>query len=168
MVKSSHLIAVVVALLVVLMGTAWGGDRERHRQSLRGIKGVNILIEEMPPLLAEAGLTKNQIVRDVELKLRLVGLKVLSQEESFKISGSPFLYVSISAIEVSCGFVFSIKLAYCQDALLIGTREQANGLETWSVSSFGITPNIGTIKSEMKDHMDTFLNAWLSVNPRQQ
>ncbi len=58
-------------------------DSESTRESLRGIPGVYVLIEHLNPDAESDGLTRTQLRTDVELKLRLAGIKVFTREERF-------------------------------------------------------------------------------------
>jgi len=63
--------------------------------SLKGISAVFVLVEDLPEG-ARLGLTDETIQTDVELKLRLAGIRVVTREESFKQPGSPLFYVRVN------------------------------------------------------------------------
>ena len=60
------------------------GDSEYSRPTLRGLNSVFVLVEEVDPEIERDGLTASQIKTDVELKLRLAGIKVFSRAEAVK------------------------------------------------------------------------------------
>ena len=68
-------------------------DDEDACLSLKGLQGIFVIIEEFPPAFKEAGLTNYQVQTDVELKLRMAGIKVLSIKDD--VPGDPFLHVRI-------------------------------------------------------------------------
>ena len=47
-----------------------GVFEKQHRETLRGLKGSHVLVEELDDDAAQAGLTKSILKTDVELKLR--------------------------------------------------------------------------------------------------
>ena len=62
----------LACLLLLGIGVCVGvqaGDEVRDRATLRGLKGVEVLIEDLPPQMVEDGLTAKQIQTDVELRL---------------------------------------------------------------------------------------------------
>jgi len=163
------------SLWLLLLGMAvvarvHSGDEERDRATLRGLKGVEVLIEPLAPKMEEDGLLAKQIQTDVELRLRSVGIRVLSREEALKAPGSSYLYVNVNALSLEeVQWVYSLRVELCQDVLLerdpsIG----AFGVPTWSVRAVGRVGrlNLRHIRETVADCVDRFINAYLSVNPK--
>jgi hypothetical protein len=177
MVRASHIVTAVIALLMILPGMAWGFDDEGSRETLRGIKGVRVVVESIEPEIEEAGLTRSQVQTDVELKLRTAGLNLLTPEERNKeiirASGGAYLYVNPHILKLHKipsyfqvdVYVFSIDLEFYQAVYLMRNKKRAAAL-TWSTGVLGTNRDLGKIRSEIKDRVDVFLDAWLSVNPK--
>ncbi len=177
MVRASHIVTAVIALLMILLGMAWGFDDEGSRETLRGIKGVRVVVESIEPEIEEAGLTRSQVQTDVELKLRTAGLNLLTPEERNKeiirASGGAYLYVNPHILKLHKipsyfqvdVYVFSIDLELYQAVYLMRNKKRAAAL-TWSTGVLGTNRDLGKIRSEIKDRVDVFLDAWLSVNPK--
>jgi hypothetical protein len=119
------------------------------------------------PEIERAGFTKDQIQTDAELKLRMAGIKVLSREERLKEPGMPFLYVNASVVlRSSPSFVYHIEIYLGQKVILVRDVKTVSVGYTWSTGSVGITPNPQYIRDKIKDLVDIFINAYLSVNPK--
>jgi hypothetical protein len=58
---------------------------------LRGISAVGVLIEGLPDGAKVLGLSEDMIKTDVELKLRLAGMRVTTMEDALNLPGSPYL-----------------------------------------------------------------------------
>ena len=100
---------IVVAVLgVALIAAVWSvavGDTDQgvpearflveDRDTLRGLDGVFVLVEEIEPEIERYGLTKQALQTDTELQLRQYGIKVLSRVERLAAPGSPYLYVNV-------------------------------------------------------------------------
>jgi hypothetical protein len=126
--------------------------------SLKGITSVSVLIEELPSGATKLGLMPSTIQTDVELKLRLAGMKVLAQ--SF-IS----LYVSVNA--TPDGRAENITVELLQPVTL--NRDSSIVVWTaitWIRQRVALLYNSQDIREAVKDEVDTFLNDWLSVNPK--
>ena len=67
-------------------------------RSLVGIKGIYVVIGELKEAAKSAGLTKEKLKTDVELKLRLAGIKVNSAEEYLASEDTVDLSVVVSTI----------------------------------------------------------------------
>jgi hypothetical protein len=85
-----------VGFLLVASSGAKGIDRETISATLRGLEGVEVIVEEMDSDVERAGLTRNQIQTDVDLRLRKAGIRVLTRQERQSMPGHPWLYVRVS------------------------------------------------------------------------
>jgi hypothetical protein len=171
MVRANRIIGVMVFLLMALPGMVWGGDVEPERETLKGIRGVLVKVTRIKPAIEKAGLTLKQIRTDVELKLHQTRLNVLTPKNSAKEyeTSWPRLYVSPGILKTSSDthvyYVYAIDLELQQTVHLM----RKSGLiraTTWSTGVFGITGDLEKIRAAIKNLVDEFLNAWLSVNPK--
>lgn len=145
-------------------------------ESLKGLKGVEVLIEELSPDLENLNLTMIQIQSEVESKLRKAGIQVLSKEENEKIQPlrKPYLYIKINSCKLSSrkeSIAFNIGIALNQQVML---REQADSKEcffapTWYTSVVGAAgrKNIQEILDIVQDLIDKFINAYLKANSQE-
>jgi hypothetical protein len=139
-------------------------DNERTRASLKGISSLSVLIENLPDGAKVLGLTKESIQTDVELKLRLAGIRVLTPEEDYKVLGSPYLYVDLNL--TNSAQAASIEVELHQDARLDLNGQPAIGVTTWDTGYLVSNPTAQGVRDRIKDLVDKFLNVWLSVNPK--
>lgn len=177
MIRASRIVSAVMVFLWVLPGMVWGVDTEENRETLRGIKGVTVAIVPVEPEVENAGLTQGQIRKDVELKLRMAGLNVLTTEkknkEMLEASGGAFLFIvptiikhpKLSSYLQVDMYVYNIHLELNQGVYLMRNKKFTAG-STWSTWMVGVTGNLDDIRIDTKDLVDKFLNAWRSVNPK--
>jgi hypothetical protein len=156
--------------MMLLVGTsspaARAQDTKPQNASLKGITAVYVLVEDLPDGAKVLGLTKDAIQTDVELKLRLAGMRVVTtQEEWAKLPGSPSLYVNVNVSDSSARAA-SIDVELDQNALLELNSHFAIGVTTWSTGAVIVNPSVEGTRDWIKDDVDKFLNAWLSVNPK--
>lgn len=144
---------------------ALAGDNEQDRNTLRGIKGFSVVVEDIRPEFEQAGLAKAQIQTDVELKLRLAGIKVLTKEESWEEPGTPMLYVCPQVTKSGKNYLYRVDVEFNQMALSKIDGRDIYGV-TWSVGGLGLTVNLNDLRQVIKDAVDQFINAYLSVNPK--
>jgi hypothetical protein len=150
--------------MVLLPATVWGVDNKWSRETLQGINGVYLVVEVVEPEIERAGLTRVQIKADVELKLRMTGLNVLDPEEATKTPRRPWLAVYPN-IQTTDGVYYATMLNLYQDVSLVRNSKRSIA-STWSTASYGTTPNLTVIRNTLKDLVDSFINVWLSVNPK--
>ena len=175
--------AVVFCLLVVLTRPAYADDEAKRRtaaqgnpRTLRGLPGVCVLVEHLGEDAERGGLNRTTIQTDVELQLRLAGIRVLTAEESLEALSSPCLYVQVLCAVSREGpatlnglYVCSVRVGVYQAVRL--TNGESTMAETWEAPFAGVG-TVGPaylgrgVRDEVKDGVNEFINAWLAVNPR--
>jgi hypothetical protein len=108
------------------------------------------------------------IQTDVELKLRLAGIQVLTQAESQSAPGRPWLCL-IATIQRSGQaptYHYNIGLELQQDVILVRNPSVTTRGPTWSTGGLGGSSDIQVLRDVIKDNVDIFINAYLSVNPK--
>ena len=142
-----------------------------NRATLRGLKGFEVLIEDIAPEAKEDGLTKDLIKTDVELRLRKAGIRVLTKEESPKIPQSQYLYINVIAGKHKESEFYSIAIFVDlkQEVYLKRNPSITVLASTWSVATVGgvsASQMKSNVREQLGDLMDKFINAYLAVNPK--
>lgn len=159
----------LVFTMVYLSSFAMASDAKYNRASLRGLEGVYVKVEGLAPEIEKDGLTETLIRRDVESKLRMAGIRMLSKEKWFDVMGSPHLYVNINCLKLreTKEYIYSIRIAFRQNAYPEREPILILGATTWSVGGIiGITHRLDKIRASLKSRFDEFIKAYLSVNPK--
>ena len=162
------LVAVVLALVVYAFPVEGHIDELLGRQNLRGIKGVSVLIEVSPDL-KKCGLTESQLQVDVELKLRMAGIKVLTGKKAID---QPFVFLQVEGAKKPNSYnlyLFYIGVELHQGVYLMRNKSIFSVVPTWSTYTFGeaSSEQMTVIRDLAKDFVDQFINDYLSVNPKQ-
>lgn len=159
---------ILLALLLSLVAVSPTICSEDERKSLAGITGMNVIVEIIQGDLLEAGLSKEQLKTDVELKLRHAGIKVDSQF-------SPFVYVRIdcslpkSASGQDMGYIAVAKIQFKQGVYIPGKFDLMYA-PTWesSITIWGPKSNYqDDARKRVGDLIDQFINDYLAVNPKE-
>lgn len=138
-------------------------DSKPSRATLGGLSTVSVIVDS-PDSAKLLGLTPDTIQTDVELKLRLAGVRVVTPAEILQVPGSPFVYVSVVVADDARAAYVSFELA--QNARLERNAMLAQAVETWSIRGLTSNPSGQGVRDRIKGLVDQFLNAWLSVNPK--
>jgi hypothetical protein len=125
---------------------------------------VYVAVEPLPDGAKLLRLTAENIQTDVELTLRLAGIRPVTKEERLKIPASPYIYVKV--IVSSDAKAASVEVELNQNALLERNGDFAPGVTTWEMGGLITNPSARFARNGLKDLFDQFLNAWLSVNPK--
>ena len=148
-------------------------DSEPNRQTLRGLQGVKVLIEDLGSDIERLGLIKNQLQMDLEAKLRKAGIKVLTQEECYKTPGEPYLYLNINVNTGKLGdekYSYSIDIGVIQNVLLQRDPRMKSYSVTWSTGGVGTIEKefVGRLQESVDELVKIFVNAFFSVNPKKK
>ena len=163
----------VVFLSLILALSQWGRlahgvNNEMTRETLRGLAGVKVVVEPMKWAIENAGLTTDQLRNDTELKLRLAGIQVFGPEEPSTVAGNPFLYVNAKILRYGSRdrYFFHIRVELSQGVSLIRASEVKTFATTWSVYVAGTSHKLVTVREQLGELLELFINAYLSVNPK--
>lgn len=147
--------------------------KEIDRAPLRGLQGVNVIVEGLQPEMEEAGITKKAIQTKVELRLRTLGIKVLSETERLQTPGRPYLYLNLNSVFykndigqlIRCSY--SLELSLHEIVLLKRDKSKECDAAIWDkgfCGSVGIR-YIDEIYDSILNFVDTFCNDYLAANP---
>jgi hypothetical protein len=143
--------------------------REKQVKSLAGIKALVVMIgsdtgfQPVQPYLTEA-----QLRTDVELRVRKAGIPVVRVEDP----DHAILYVDVAAQRTATGrslCVFDLSVRILQTATVDRNNQKAPAA-TWGPKGYlGLDSQINgaaeTIRHQVSDFVDEFLNDYLTANP---
>jgi hypothetical protein len=89
-------------------------------------------------------------------------------EQTPRTPGKPYLYINVHVMLHSNGLVtYSTHLDLIQEASL-ATDGSLAFVSTWSVGAMGSvgSMHLSDIRGDVRDYVDRFINAYLSVHPR--
>ena len=90
------IVVIILSFFLFLESSILAINGLSNRATLRGLKGVRVLVEKLPPEVEQEGLKRDQVQMEVESRLRTAGIKVLTKEEAFNTLGEPFLYINVN------------------------------------------------------------------------
>lgn len=165
-------ICIAAVALAVCISVLWATNKYDPRDALKGLQGVRVLVEKLTPEVEKYGLTSQQLQTDVELRLRQNGIRVLSGQEQFSTPGMPYLYVNVGITmrdDIPLA-VFVISVELNQNVFLARDTTKLCIASTWDtkgvVGSVGLDKIETTIREDVIDNVDQFINDYLAVNPK--
>jgi len=163
--------AIMVVVCSAVMLAAGAGERLTEKQwSLTGIKVLCVSIQGVTEEVKRIGLSAEQIEKDVEEKLKEIGIKVVSEEEAEKLAGKPSIYVNISVHkrERVAAFMFHVDVGVLQEVELVRDPKIQIMSITWTKGRIGECPSRGFVKA-MREAVgyltDQFCEDYRKANP---
>jgi hypothetical protein len=162
---ANHLLTLTLSLATVVPQT----DQAMGMKSLVGISSLSVGVEELGADALTDGLSEDLLKTDVELRLRLAGIKVPLE---FTV---PCFQIQIKYWKNRMGqdhipitYNFHIAISLMQYANLFRTGEPMT-VVTMQITNYGSGP-IGKgsehVRRSVGDLIDKFINEYLAVNPK--
>lgn len=155
----------LVIVLSLLYGAAPLFALDDEILSLRGLSALFVLVEIVDPEIEKDGLTREEIQKDTEQRLRKAGIRVLSKNEWLRTKEGAYLYVNINARKSGYGVYMSgISLELVQKVLLVRNPKTEVFAATWSRQLLGQGGYLDRVRYSVQDVVDLFLNSWAKAN----
>jgi len=139
------------------------------KDTLRGIKNILVVVKIFSQEAQKYALTKDKIQKDIELKLETAGIEIIPLKNYPTLK--PYLLIKINTAYNRLGlFAYSSLVELKQLVFLGSSPDLSFDAITWSKIKTGTAKEREleeTVRSSVKDLMDTFINDYLTVNPKQ-
>ena len=160
---------IAVTLVVANIAVAQALDAG-SRESLRGISGVGIVVEDIGPEVSADGLSQDAIRAAAELILRSKGIRVLTNVERTRVNSAPYLYININTLKEELGlYAYAVNVDLKQVVALLSMNGVRAWGATWSASVVGAVgeANVRQIIADgVEPLVKDFANDFLLANPR--
>jgi hypothetical protein len=152
--------AIVLLLLLTMARSGSAADRD----TLKGLRAVDVRIEDVAPEAERDGLATSQLRTDIESQLAQAGIQISEDAaESF--------YLNVNAHRSAPNemrYMYNIELRVSQPVLVIRT-DAVELAGTWSRAILGtsmLAVLSDSVRGDVRQLVTTFLNDYLAVNPK--
>ncbi len=165
------------ACLLAITSRTAGQEVDWEAESLRGLDGLFVLVEDLGDEEQEGGLTEDALHTYLEMRLRQARIPVLSKTELVESERRSYLYLNVFGRRVAGMWVYRLDLRIKQRACIEGGLEGQKGLlasaggcsllMTWDrgglFTARGSLPD--SVRENLAELMDELVNDYLAVNP---
>ena len=152
-------------ILHTLFGAAAGlaqspAQGNAEREYLTDLREVNVLVEDLPPEVEAAGLTRQGLEAAIEERLRERRVPIGRS----RLAGD--LYVRIGTHRGSTGlYAYFARVSLQQLVIIEGNRQRAF-VDTWDIESLGMVGegNLPQVRQVVLQIVDVFIDDYLAVN----
>lgn len=111
------------------------------RDTLRGLPGVEVLVEPLQPELEAVGLSTTGLTREVTQQLTAAGVTIYESQRENPSSSKPYVYVHVSAVAGGNGDVaVAIQLHLRQTLVSLTTESRVVNAMSWDQHSVSVMP----------------------------
>lgn len=163
------ILIVTAALIILTLPSVKAEYVTDAKDTLRGVKSILVVVKIFSQEVQKNALTKDKIQKDVELKLETAGIEIIPLKNFPTLK--PYLLIKINTAYNRLGvFAYSSLVELKQLVYLGSSPDLSFDAITWSKIKTGTAKEREleeTVRSSIKDLMETFLNDYLTVNPKQ-
>jgi hypothetical protein len=157
----------VVAPLLALIGSpVEAGDTPVERATLRGLKAVAVVVEDLGRLEGRAGLSQTTLRAAVEAQLSRAGIDVVPAPKH--APGFVYLYVRIRGLRGSLYPTWAVMQEYSVKQGVVHARDAkiASVGATWSKHAISLFTDdaLSRLRTDIEKGVDEFISVHRSVN----
>jgi hypothetical protein len=155
-------ILLLTALLLLPTSTNAAGDQAIDRATLKGLKGVGVIIDVIDPEIEKLGVTREVVLTRMLTRLATDHINV-------NPAATEFLGLRMTAVRGGHGpFAVSLSLGLYQPVLLSRNHDLRTSTQTWEVETVLMADPkilITACSESAEDLIDRFAVAFRSANP---
>ena len=136
------------------------------RETLRGLPGVEVIVEDVPEELSRAGMTQAAVTATVTEQLRAAGITLYSSQRQNPSPAQPYLYIHLNAVSTGAGTVAVAVQVHVRQTLasLTSTSRVVNAM-TWDAHDIVVAPSTLTgVPGVVADLVARFVADWKAVH----
>ncbi len=163
----------VPVMMIALALTSSGAGAQMFvatgRDTLRGLPGVEVLVEPLQPELEQGGLTAASIAAQVTQQLKAAGITIYASQRDNPSTSKPYLYVHVNGIndERRIGYAVAIQVHLRQTLASLTTESRVVNAMSWDAHSVAMIPSV-MLKSDVSDEIESlvtrFVADWRAVH----
>lgn len=144
-------------------------QEEAERESLRGLTGVEVVVDPLDIEIEQLGLSTGKIQQDIRQRLQKAGMKVLTEKERLASPAAGILIVRVDTLHDRIGrYFYSTDLLLAQRVELKGREAPELSAVTWkklgAVSTVA-DDNVKHLEDQVLRKVDQFIKDYQAANP---
>ena len=163
----------VAGSLVLVMGMAADASAQMFittgRDTLRGLPGVEVQVENFEPELERGGLSRAEVQSEVAQRVRARGIPVYTSQKENPSEAKPYLYVDVNGVRLGGQNLYAIAVQVQLRQTLKSPVTASNIVDamTWDARTVLVVPasNLSAVRDTIEEYVDQFIRDWMAVHP---
>jgi hypothetical protein len=156
-----------IALLLAVADARGQQFMPTGRGTLRGLPGVEVVVEGLEPELEAGGLTGASLKSEIEGRLRARGISVYASQADNPSPAKPYLYLDLNPLTLQHGeLAIAVQLHVRQTVQSPATQSHIVNAITWDLLSvIAVKPgDIAETRAAVQALVEQFIEDWVSVH----
>jgi hypothetical protein len=135
--------------------------------TLRSLPGVEVIVETIPVVLQQAGLTQASVARDVARSLQAGGVVVFASQSANPAAAKPYLDVRVTVLALRDGsYAVAVQMHVRQTVASLVTESRIVNAATWEAGSLvNLTASeLLRVRDEIRGMSEEFLADWKTAH----
>jgi len=138
------------------------------RDTLRGLPGVEVLVEPLAPELEQSGLRGAVIRANAEAQLRAAGIPIYSSQTENPSPAKAYLYVHVSGLSLPRqGYALAVQVHLRQTLRSLVTGSAIVNAMSWDQQMVMVVlpgSSMRVVDAELRSLVDRFVQDWRAVH----
>ena len=138
------------------------------RDTLRGLPGIEVIVDTLEPTLEQAGLTSARLRDNIVHRLRDQDIQVFTSQVSNPSDAKPYLYVDLTTLEIPGQdlVVVAIQVKVRQTVRAAATLSNIVDATTWDSHTIVGLPSkqLPRLPELVGEHVERFIRDWKAVH----
>lgn len=134
------------------------------RDTLRGLPGVEVVVEPFAPELDRDGLTVEAVRRAVDGQLRAAGVPIFASQRSNTSPAQPYLYIAVTGLRFDGGaaWALALQVEVRQSVRSAVTESRIVDAVTWDQHTVLVVPTrqLPSVREEITTLVTSFVDDW--------
>jgi len=134
------------------------------RGTLRGLTGVEVVVESLPPEVTRAGVSGDDLRSSIERQLNGAHVTVYPSQKANLSPAQAYLYVHVNALPVDGGarHAVAVQLQLRQTLQSLVTGSRIVDAMTWDAHDVLVTEasTVSDLRAELRGYVDLFIEDW--------
>ena len=162
----------IVATFVLVLGATSNASGQMFvatgRDTLRGLTGVEVLVEAPEQDVERDGLGRVAIQADVERWLRARGITVYASQNANPSDAKAYLYVHVNSLKLARQdlYVIAVQVQLRQTLRSLVTSSNIVDAMTWDAHDVVAVPigKVEGVRESIHEYVDQFIRDWIAVH----
>jgi len=167
-IPTTTIVATVILVVVLARPSSSQTFVASGRDTLRGLPGMEVEVENLEQDVERDGLTRAAIQSDVVSRLQAAGVTVYASQTANPSAAKPYLYVHVNSLKLATTglYAMNVEVHVRQTVRSVATASNIVDAMTWDHSDVIVVPvsQVAGVRTVIQGYVDDLIQDWKAVH----